>query len=165
MPFFFGLSGGSMKIGIRYYLYFLPSLVIFFIASALLHFSTEEYICFFTAISFAGLYCHPNRDEYFEGRTSRFNFANAVMNFYTILEDRIPDNTWGNVVLRHLPGFLFFLLVGLVGISTQARIVYIVGVLLFEVTFYFFIKNNSPQIDLDEHEIHECSGHEENGHE
>lgn len=139
-----------MKLGIKYYLYFIPAFIIFFIASALLKFSTEEYVCFFIAISFAGLYCHPDRDEYFEGRTGRFNFANALMNFYRVLEDRLPDNSWGNVILRHLPGFIFFLLVGIVGLSTQARIVYLAGVFLFELTYFFFFKNASKQIEQDD---------------
>ena len=139
-----------MKLGTKYYLYFIPSLIIFLITSSIFKFSTEEYICFFSAISFAGLYCHPNRDPYFEGRTSRLNFANALMSFFYFLEKRLPDNTWGNFLLRNVPGFCFFILVGVVGLPTQARVVYLVGVLLFEVTYYLFVKNNSPQIDQDE---------------
>ncbi len=154
-----------MKIGIKYYLYFLPAVIIFFIASYLLKFSIEEFICFFTSISFAGLYCHPNRDEYFEERRSRFNFANFVMGVFHLFEDWLPDNTWGNIVLRHAPGFIFFFLVMLVSPSVQARIVYLLGVLAFELIFYLFVKNNSPQSHEHDCEIHGCSEHEENDHE
>lgn len=147
-----------MKLGIRYYLYFVPSFLIFFIASSFLNFATEEYICFFTAIAFAGLYCHPNRVSYFKNRTSRFNLANAVISFFHLLEQRFPDNAWGRVLIRQTPGFLFFLLVGLTGVSTRARIVYLMGVFLFELTFHFYsksisadaVKNNEEQNEQDD---------------
>ena len=140
-----------MKLGIKYYLYFIPTFVLFFIASSVLNFSTSEYVCFFTAISFAGLYCHPNCEQYFLARTSRFNFANALMSFYRILEKYIPDTTWGNVILRHLPGFIFFLLMSLIaGFDGRDSLVYLIGVLLFEVTYFFFSKNVEKQIDQDD---------------
>ncbi|WP_419168025.1 hypothetical protein [Halobacteriovorax sp.] len=148
----------KMKLGIRYYIFFIPTFVIFFIASAVLNFSTEEYICFFTAIAFAGLYCHPDRVSYFEGRTNRFNFANAVMSFFLNLEKRFPDNTWGNFFVRQIPGFLFFLLVSLTGVSIQGWLVYFGGVILFEITFFFYsksvlnyvAKNSDEQIEQDD---------------
>lgn len=139
-----------MKNGIRYYLYFAPAFILFFVLSGLLNFATEEYICFFTAIAFAGLYCHPDRVSYFENRTSRFNFANAIMSFFVILEKRFPDKAWGRVLTRQLPGFLFFLVVDLVGISIRARVVYLVGVLIFELTYFLYSKSIQKQNDQDD---------------